>query len=545
MRQKIIFFSILPGLFSLLISFFDHNFHFKWIVFIFYLFSVLSGLVLIFGHLINLESIKKLNNSKFFTALIFIVVLSFSTRLVLLKNYPFVALGDQVRDGGLNAVQIINNEENNIFSYGRYSSHGLIIPEITSIFYHIFGNSNLTYRLPSAIVGIADVLLVFFLVTFAINLKSGFWSAFALAAMPLHLFYSRTQIVVIFSSLLTTLLLFGLYFYFNRKNIWSLISLGILIGVSFNFHASLKPVSLTILAIILLLEFFNKKITNILLTLFFTIIGFGPRIWFTPLTIFFHTSRVDTRISFDFFYRYLYSLGVWFLTPTQSFFKNNMPLIPPIFFIFVLVSIIFILFFKKKNFWSLVLVLFAFLIPLTNSAVTDGLNFDHRLAPLFPISAIFIGFGINLFSNFLRKSIWKYFFSIAISLLFLSQIFFFFYQRQADVNWDNPFTEIDYLSMHLIYLISSKSDNLPKKLCVQTSPSNLNYFYLAHVDEQYKFFLPNFSIKFTLSSELNNNILLVNDCQQKQKYQLYEYNCNRDFDFKCPKSYRGDLKIYF
>lgn len=543
--SRLILISILFGIISLTISYFDKNFEYKWFSLILYLFSVLIGLISTTYNLINFKSKKIINNRIFFTALIFVIIISFISRLIYLENYPFVALGDQVRDGGLNAVQIINNEENNIFSYGRYYSHGLIIPEFTGIFYYIFGNSNLTYRIPSSIIGIIDILLIFFLVTFAINLKSGFWSAIALAAMPLHLFYSRTQIVVIFSSLLTTLLLTGLYFYFYKKNIWSLILIGIIIGLSFNFHASIKPVALVIMTIILLSEFVKKKFINIFLVLFFIIIGFGPRIWFTPFNVFLHTSRVSSQIGFDIFSKYFYSLGVWFLTPTQSFFKNNTPLIFLLFFIFVLISLIFIVFKKKKNFWLLTIIFLGFLIPFSNSAITDGLNFDHRLAPLFPVSAILIGYGINLFSALVDNNKWKSLFIIIIFVTFGHQIFSFFSQRKADVNWDNPPTKIDYLSMHLIYLISSKSGDLPKKLCINTSNSNYNYFQLTHVNEQYQFFLPEYSIKVIPSSIISDNLLIIDNCQQKNLNKKYNYSCNSYFDFKCPKSYHNNLTIYY
>ncbi|MCW1949651.1 MAG: hypothetical protein KIH89_004410, partial [Candidatus Shapirobacteria bacterium] len=358
-------------------------------------------------------------------------------------------------------------------------------------------------------------------------------------------FYSRTQIVVIFSSFLTTLLLGGLYFYLNKKNLQSLLLMGILIGFSFNFHASLKPVTFIILTIIFISEVIRKKIKNILFLLLSIIISFGPRLWFTSISIFFHTSRVSNHLNFDLFYKYFYSLGVWFLTPTQSFFKNNSPLISPLFFVFVLVSLIFIIFYKKTNFWLLTIILLSFSIPFSNSAVTDGLNFDHRLAPLFPISAILIGLGVDTLTNLISHYKLKFFFFFLLFFLFTYQTFCFFSQRQADVNWDNPFTQVDYLSMHLIYLISSESQNFSHNLCVHTSPSNFDYFYLPHVNEQYQFFLPEFSAKFISSSQIDDHTLIVDDCQQKTTNKIYNYKCGSKFDFKCPVYYQNNLNIHY
>lgn len=544
-KSKSIIFFIVFGLIALVFSYFDHDFKYKWVSFFCYLVSIVSGLIFTLPSLVWSKFRQKKYNRNFFIALTIVIIFSLVSRFIYLQSYPFVALGDQVRDGGLNAVQIIKNEEKNIFSYGRYSSHGLIIPEITSLFYYVFGNSDLTYRIPATIVGIVDILLIFFLVTYSINLTSGFWSAIALTAMPLHLFYSRTQIVVIFSSLLTTLLLLGLSIYFNQKNIRSLILIGIFIGFSFNFHASLKPVSFIILMIILLSEFFRKKIKNILLTLFSIIISFGPRLWFSPINVFFHTSRVNNHLDFNIFYKYFYSLGVWFVTPTQSFFKNNLPLISPIFFIFVFVSLVFIVLYKKTNFWLLTIIFLGFAIPFSNSAVTDGLNFDHRLAPLFPISAILLGFGIYLVSKLLNKFKLQSFFFCIIFLLFSYQTFSFFSQRQADVNWDDPFTETDYLSMHLIYLISNQSNYFPQNLCVHTSSADSHYFNFAHVKEQYQYFLPEFSINFIPSSKINSHTLIIDNCHQQYLGREYNYQCNSSFDFKCPVSYNKNLIIYY
>ncbi|MCW1949564.1 MAG: hypothetical protein KIH89_003955, partial [Candidatus Shapirobacteria bacterium] len=183
------FFFIFFGSVSLLISYFDQDFNYKWISLICYLLCLISGLILTLPKLINFNFPKKFFTRQFLIALSIVFIFALVSRLIYLKDFPFVALGDQVRDGGLNALQIINNQQKNIFSYGRYSAHGLIIPQVTGIFYYLFGTSDLIYRFPASIVGIADILLIFFLVTFCLNLKSGFWSAIALAAMPLHLFY--------------------------------------------------------------------------------------------------------------------------------------------------------------------------------------------------------------------------------------------------------------------------------------------------------------------------------------------------------------------
>ena len=45
---------------------------------------------------------------------LFIALLAVVSRSIFLENYPFVSMGDEVRDGGLNAAQIANGEIKNI-----------------------------------------------------------------------------------------------------------------------------------------------------------------------------------------------------------------------------------------------------------------------------------------------------------------------------------------------------------------------------------------------------------------------------------------------
>lgn len=540
----IIIFSVI----SLLIASLDKDYRHQKLTIIIYLVSILPVIFVYF-----VIFIKEFFHNKYFSKsiyqLLFIVILAFLTRFIFLSNYPFVAFGDEVRDGGLNGVQIYNHEISNIFGYGRYNAHGLIIPTITSFFYPIYSNSVLMYRVPAAIIGIFDIILVYVLVFTLISPKAGFYSALALISLPLHLFYSRTQIVVIFSSFITTCLIFGLYFYFSKKTYWRFIFLGILIGLSFNFHASVKTVGLTILLIIFLLEiknFFTKTIKNLFVLLISIIIGFGPRIMFTPLNIFFHTSRLETHhdLLFNLPQRYFQSLLVWFVNPTQSFFKNGLPLLPIPLFLIIIVGLIF--YFKKneKVFWFNCLLFLALSIPFTNSAITDGINFDHRLSPLFSISAILVGCCFS----FIPQN--RYIKSVKILevllILYLSfQTIGFYTNKLADINWNNEIEEKDYLSMHLIKLIQS-NNNLPHDLCLFVPDKYLSYFNLVHIQEQYHFFLPNHSFVFYGDKNLSTNKMIIStNCENHNKYKTYSYPCSSLFDFSCPKKYFNNFIIFY
>lgn len=557
-----IFFTL--GILSLGLSFFDKSFDYKWLSLFLYLSSLLIGIYLSLFHLINWKKIFSKINYHFLQLFLAILVLTFTSSFLYLKSYPFIAFGDEIRDGGLNTVQIYNGEIENIFSYGRYDAHGLIIPTFCSLFYPLFGNTVLTYKVPAAIIGILDILLVFTLVSLIINPKAGFWSALVLITLPLHIFYSRTQIVVIFSSFLTTILLCGLYLYLYKKNKWRFILFGLLIGLCLNFHASVKSVALILLSFVLLNEFliYLKKKTNLisyiknqLILIFFILIGFGPRVWFTPINILFHTSRFSLSDP-NFFqnnnafivliHKYFISLGVWFFEPTKSFFNNNSPLLSPLLLIFLLISLVSIFFIKKNNYWLKILIFLGLFIPFSNSAITDGLNYDHRLAPLFPIAAILIGYGIYLLNTKIKNTGIRIIISTCIFIFFIFQSVQFFIQKRAEVNWNNFYSNKDYLSMYLINLVKEKplffsSSNL----CVNISLNNFSYFQSLYTKEQYSYFLPNKSINFIADEKLTDNIMKVSDCYNKKYNNIYYKECNKSFDFSCPKKNPSDYLIYY
>lgn len=546
-----------PSLLSLLISFFDKNFQHQNLCLFLYFLSI----ILI---LINFFLLKKKNNFKFnfqFKILFLIILfLTLITRFIFLKQYPFVSFGDEVRDGGINSAQIYYHQISNFFAYGRYDAHGLIIPTLVSYFYPIFGNSNLTYRIPSAVIGSLDILLIYFFIALIVSPEAGFWSALVLIALPLHLFYSRTQIVVIFSSFLTTGLLICLYFYYSQKSFWRLIFLGSLIGLSFNFHASVKAVAALILLTTLINEFrhflTSKKINHIFLLVLFVIVGFGPRLLFTPLNIFFHITRFSISnptaspiliIQFlSFIHKYFQSLLVWFLTPTQSFFNNNLPLINPVLFIFILAGILFLLKIKSLKSWLKYLLFLAFIIPLTNSAITDGINFDHRLAPLFPIAAILVGLSIYILNQQIKLPIFKLIFILTVIGFLTYQTTIFFTKRLADINWNNFLSEKDYLSMDLIYLLKSNPQNFSSNLCIKVSPENTRYFHLYHIQEQYQYFLPQYNINFVSDNQLPVNVASINNnCFSQNQGKIFNHQCQSSLDFACPKGYSGDFLIYY
>ncbi|MDE2026468.1 MAG: glycosyltransferase family 39 protein, partial [Patescibacteria group bacterium] len=145
--------------------------------------------------------------------LIYIELISFS----FLSSYPWVSVGDEVRDGGWQAMQIAQGTLTNIFAYGRYDAHGLIIPTITSFFYFLFGGTTLTFRFPSALLACADVLVLYVLIRLLYNKTAAFFGAVILASFPWHIFYARTQVVDSFTNFWTSVLFLFFFVLLKKK----------------------------------------------------------------------------------------------------------------------------------------------------------------------------------------------------------------------------------------------------------------------------------------------------------------------------------------
>ncbi len=183
----------------------DKEFYYKWLVLALWLISLLF-----FLYSSSLFKFKRISFTSPNPELFLIIATAIFVSFFQLKNIPFVTIGDMLRDGGLDALTIISGETKNIFAYGRYESHGLIIPTFSAIFHPFFGDSAMIFKVACAIVAVLDAILLYTLMKKFINTKSALIGSLILIFTPLHLYYGRTEIVVIFSSLLTTLLLLSL-----------------------------------------------------------------------------------------------------------------------------------------------------------------------------------------------------------------------------------------------------------------------------------------------------------------------------------------------
>lgn len=477
----------------------------------------------------------------------YIVIIAVMTRFLFLSRYPFVSLGDSLRDGGLDAMKIVNGIQKNIFAYGRYESHGLIIPTVSSMFYKIYGNSDLTFKVPSAIIGIIDISLLYHLVLRSKDRIGAFFAAIFLIGMPLHLFYSRTEIVVIFSSILMTLLLISVYRYCTHKDLRSVISVGLLLGLCLNFHASIRAVVFITIPIMVVLIVSSRNYKNIiksiLIMLLFMLIGFGPRIFMSSINIVFHTrtitalkdtvtkenvpDKVNTSKLKDAINTYPRAFLGYFYENVNSHYTHKAPIMPFVFGIFLMIGLAFALL-EGSAFWKICAV-YALIIPFTNSAMTEAVNNDHRLAPLFPLSAAIAGYGVSTVAMRMKNRMApaKYVLLAMLIIVSVVRVYDFFDKEYATPTKDNYRTT---LMAHVVDTL--KTEPSKEKICLMSSQSTIDFLRLAHNREYMNFMLPDTSIEYKVKDE--DDILYVMDsCDGFTSVELI-VRCEENIKYFCP-----------
>lgn len=236
------FLSLFLYLLSLVIAINDIWFSFRWLSFSLWISSVLIILFFIFWKEIGSVKaiIKVISRKKELILLLWVIIAGILLNFLFLSYYPFVASGDEIRDGGWNARQILEGTIKNIFGYGRYESHGLVIPTLVIPFYLIFKNSVLSYRALTALLAALDILVVYLLSRKIIGRSGAFFSSLILAILPLHLYYARTEIVVMFSIFLTSIILWSFYFFFQKQKRFIIYFSRINIGFFFWFSCLCK-----------------------------------------------------------------------------------------------------------------------------------------------------------------------------------------------------------------------------------------------------------------------------------------------------------------
>jgi len=549
--------SLFFGALAIIIAHLDTEFHFQWLSLSLHFFSVGSILAYAFVHKTIRLSIKSYTEM---ILVLFVGLVGVVSRFLYLSTYPFVAVMDEVRDAGLDGVKIVSSSIENIFYYGSYEAHGLIIPTISSFFYQYFPQSVMMYRLPTAIIGSGEILLIYLLMRRWSNRYSAVIGSITLATLPLHLFFSRTQLVVILSSFLTTLLLFAFYRHQKDRGIISYASIGMFLGFSLNFHASIRIVTVIITLFVFIFLLFEKKgvINKILkgsLLIAFIIVGFGPRLLFTSPKIFFHTRRlpITEKYQNSSFWTsqsamkgvnlYKESLLVFVSAPTNFWYSDQKPIFDYVtssFFIIGLGSLIL----RKKDPLSYVVIALIFIVPLTNSAFTDVINSDHRISPLYPIGSLVVGIGGYAILQYIKSVILRWVLIAILVLYLLYQVQFFFSNQKAEIASDKS----EYLHMQMIYLLQ-KRNYQGRKICIVSSEEVSHNFQELHHREQREYFLPDTEIFLSTDKRGEENVMIIyqGECldYHLDPVNIFTLKCNESNKFMCPHDNKVDFYFYY
>jgi len=157
-------------------------------------------------------------NIKF--SLFLILVLGAFLRMWDLARLPISLFGDEI-DVGYHAWSLFNTGRDYMGHFSPLYIQSLsewrapLLMYVTAPFVGILGPTSFAVRLPSAILGIVSVYLVFILSTkLFLDKKTGLIAALLLATSPWHIHYSRTAFEV---SLLTSLILLGTLFFVYSK----------------------------------------------------------------------------------------------------------------------------------------------------------------------------------------------------------------------------------------------------------------------------------------------------------------------------------------
>lgn len=559
--------SLIAYLFSIFFAKSNTLQSFRWLAFGLHILAIAVIALFYISKTLNKRVLSKVSEKEI-VIFIFILIITEILSLSFLQDYPFVSVGDEVRDGGLNAMQIANGALVNIFSYGRYDAHGLIIPTISAFFYNIFGNSVLTYRLPAALLSILDIAIIFILVRFLLSKTAAFFSALTLATLPLHLFFARTQIVVAFNSFWSSFILLFLFILFKKGRTIDYVFLGTILGFAGGFHAAIRTMVILVLLTVITVDLWTiikklvkkeKKFHNlqkIFLLIVFFLVGFGPRILFSDTLNFFHTSRLSLSDLYTTETRYIKSLMVWGYEKTTFFYPDHNPILSPILAVFFLLGIGYSLFILKKK-YLYILIFLSVSLPFFNSSITDWINADHRISPLLPIGAIFAGMGINYVLNLISNKNLKFIIGGIIFIYLLFKACGFFTDLPANKNYNIK----DYLSMHIIYFIKSQSSNKltnsvyaqttdSKNICIWVSPDNYYNLNLTHYLEQYKYFLPDKIIEIKEDTNIKNNesYIFKQECPVNYKITTKEkiIKCNLfEKNFYCPLNSSDNIVIHY
>lgn len=291
---------------------------------------------------------------------------------------------------------------------------------------------------------------------------------------------------------------------------------------------------------------FVSKIACLFIFLF---VGFGPLLLNTTTSNFFNTkrltiikqdntNRINHNLIIDLAKKYQKSLLVWVKEPTNNWYPDHKPIFPPPLFILMILGIIAGII--RKNIYLTTILCIALILHLTNSALTNIVNGEHRLGPLYPIGALFVGGGVAYIIEKIKTRSLIILFALSLCIFLLYQGSLFYINQPANINRDIG----DYVSMHAIYFIQENTEfNTSNNINFLVSPSNYQKLNYVHYQEQYDFFFPQKNILIEKSNTVaDNEINIKTDNTYLGKSTMFK--CKKR-NFYCPIYFDTDIYIHY
>lgn len=494
----------------------QNNYDKNWLIFYLWLINFISitifAVIKIFPPSFILKKFFNWNELKIIILILFLALL---TRIFFLNLYPYVVIGDQLRDAGLNAFKIKKGLIKDVFGFGDYLGYGNFVPLISYFLIPIFKNSSLLYRIPASLVGTFSVVVTYLLGRTQDSKKTGFVSAIFLIGSLVHLHFSRTELLIILDSFLAPLII--LIFCFALINDYGFLLLGLITGFSLHFYAGIRGVVLGTLFYtgILLAKknffwFKNKKtigeIKKIFLPVFFILIGFivglGPRFYsFFSQKALFNTVNAQPLFKNQEFLSknnigkiqfvtatYLESFQTYFSKKTTGpHFNYYAPLLTfPLNWFFLLGIFMTFISLKKedpiKRNLRLLLIFDVFFVAFSNQTLLGQPGDEHRLLSVVPFINILASTGFLSFIALLRKIKIQNFLLYFLPLIFMVfQVRFYYLHRLSDLGVKSE----DYFFQSVLNYLSKTPTG--EKIFLLNKEGDFNFDFL-HYKEALDFF---------------------------------------------------------
>lgn len=466
----------------------------------------------------------------------FLLLASGLISFLFLTDYPFHTIGDGLRDLGL-LYQKLERGELKLFGYGYAGNPALVVIPLLSPFYKIFGATALSMRFPGALISILDVF-IFYLALRKAGLRNyAFVGALLLACDRFHLYFARTEQLVLISSLFASLALYGFAQLANKLTLPRVAFLSLLMGFSTAFMASVIVIyvfSMVFLFVIIGSETLVKKrqvkkfFAYVAVTLSCFAVGVGPRAAVSNFDFMTAQLKKQQKQSGEppvwartqvYLERYVQSVDAFFYQKRgkgYKHFRDYDPFLDKMAFFLFVAGLIYCFVRMRRNSFFKVLLAFLFLIIFFNSAFTNGIAFDNRVLTIIPFFIFVMTAGVQSLSNLFIQHRERVVMVGNILVFFYASyrgIQFFAEQRAslsqfgaAKFATGKPGDSDAYLPFLLgnVMRVMQSEFRDQSHICVTANDSILKYFRLRHNRENFSYYGNQKTVQYVKNDALDD-----------------------------------------